>query len=98
MNDITEAAGTAVLVRRLKDFHGDARLYRVSPPMEGVHEYVVVSAVDAPFTGPETFIFPGDADGDVTEWGELDGSFRGALDHEAALSGAGYEMADGPNQ
>ena len=77
------------------------RLYKVDPPMEydkwpeGIEsktQYVLVSAVDAMFSGPETYIFPADEDGAVLDWCELEGSFRGALDHEAALDNAGYEV------
>ena len=97
----------ATLIRdQLPNFTGDARLYRVEPPIsldnewdedasDETSEYVVVSAVVAMFSGPETYIFPADADGRVTDWGELRGSFRGALDHEAALLRAGYEIVRG---
>jgi hypothetical protein len=81
---------------------GDASLYRVDPPMtygdlcdeedKGTTEFVIVSAVNVPFSGPETYIFPADSDGEVVDWLELDGSYRGGLDHEAALRGAGYEV------
>lgn len=83
------------------DWTGDARLYRLSPPLREqcedaraivMHEYVVVSACDAIFSGPETYIFPADATGQVEGWGELDGSFRGAQDHARALNNAGYEV------
>lgn len=67
------------------------QLYRLDPPLDG-HEYVVVSAATV-MGEPETYIFPSDADGNVTSWGELDGSFKGALDHQAALRGAGYDLA-----
>jgi hypothetical protein len=56
-------------------------------------EYVVVSAVVATFSGPETYIFPADKDSKVLNWLELNGSFRGALDHAEALKGAGYTIA-----
>lgn len=67
------------------------QLYRLDPPLEG-HEYVVVSAATV-LGEPETYIFAADPDGTITDWVELDGSFKGALDHEAALRGAGYEVA-----
>jgi hypothetical protein len=82
-------------------WQGDARIYRVDPPMsyyptwEGpasLADHVVVSATTVMYTGPETYIFPADAEGKVLDWGELDGSFRGRLDHEEALRGAGYEV------
>jgi hypothetical protein len=96
---------TAVLVRKLTDFRGDARLFRVDPPMPEVetdwdtgtgrviyHEYVVVSAVVAMFSGPETYIFPATPDGEVVNFLELDGSYRGGLNHETALNNAGYAV------
>lgn len=47
------------------------------------------------FQGPETFLFPADGKGNITSWGELDGSFRGAIDHEQALRNAGYVVIKG---
>jgi hypothetical protein len=81
------------------------KLYRLDPPMpydryddeedKRTHhaDYVIVSAVIAMFSGPETYIFPADSDGTVKTWGELDGSYRGGLDHEEALRRAGYEVS-----
>lgn len=79
---------------------GNQRLYRCDPPFRAEgwgdapasHEYVVVSAAVVPFSGPETYIFPADAEGNVTDYLELDGSYRGALDHERALANAGYAV------
>lgn len=71
---------------------GDMRLYRLSHPLDG-HHYVVVSAVVPMFSNePETFIFGSGPDGRTTNWLELTGSFRGALDHDAALRNAGYDV------
>jgi hypothetical protein len=70
-------------------------LYRLDPPLSrasydddiiDVIEYVVVSAV-AVLGQPETFIFPADGNGDVLDWLELPGSYRGGYDHEEALDG-----------
>lgn len=36
-------------------------------------DYYVVSSVVAPFSGFETLVFPADADGNVTSWGEVAG-------------------------
>lgn len=95
---------TATLVTHLEDFNGRASLYRLSEPVHytsydescnEVHhstEYVVVSAVVAPFSGPETYIFPANSTGEVVNWCELPGSFRGDLDHDRALSNAGYSV------
>jgi hypothetical protein len=85
-------------VRRLDGFAGDARLFELVPRMSDAngakHRHVVVSAAVAAFSGPETYIFPADASGKVSDWGELEGSYRGGLDHAEALFGAGYEVAE----
>jgi hypothetical protein len=96
----------ATFVRQLggKDWRGDARLYRMDPPIEYEYwtddpsssenseaGYVVVSAIVSEISGPETYIFPTDGNGKVLDWCELPGSFRGRLDHAAALQGAGYD-------
>lgn len=75
----------------LPNFSGDAQHFSLNEPLDGA-EHVIVSAVDV-FGRPETYIFPADKDGNVTDWGELTGSFHGGLDHEEALRGAGYEVA-----
>lgn len=94
---------TATFLRKLDGFRGDARLYILSEPIayevydEDTDEYipqesdyVVVSAIIT-FSGSETYIFPANEDGEVVKWGELDGSFRGGLDHKKALARAGYK-------
>lgn len=100
------ALKTATFVKTLSDFTGTANLYRLNPPLtlrdrdrdrdgDGpvTAEYVVVSATVVPFGGgPETYIFAADAAGEITSWLEMDGSYRGGLDHEEALRGAGYEV------
>lgn len=81
--------------------------YRLDPPMTycdcyecslgggcEVAEYVIVSAANVPYSGPETYIFSADENGNVTNWSELPGSYRGDLDHENALHRAGYAIAD----
>lgn len=35
------------------------------------------------------------SDGNVTDWGELEGSFRGAIDIPRALRDAGYDVIGG---
>lgn len=80
---------------------GEMRIYKCDPPMAyrvysdsepRSTEYVAVSAASVPFSGTETYIFPSDGD-DVSDWGELEGSFRGGWDHEEALRGAGYAVS-----
>lgn len=83
---------TRLTVNRGRDFSGDARLYRLSEPLEG-HTHVIVSAVASVYV-TETYIFPADESGEVTDWGELPGSFRGDTDHEQALNNAGYDVTE----
>lgn len=87
-------SGTARLVKeRLPNFNGHANLYWLDPPMEyedKTIEYVVVSATNVIFSGPETYIFAADSQGEVEDWEDLPGSFQGGLDHTAALADAGY--------
>ena len=97
---------TATFVRSIGGKPGDMRLYRCAPffkdeeyddnkkeYVDVLHEYVVVSAASVPFSGPETYIFPSNKDGKVTDWGELTGSYRGGLSHDEALERAGYKIA-----
>lgn len=80
---------TATLVKdNLPGWLGHAALYRVSPKLSG-NTFVIVSSV----SGPETYIFPATKHGEVKDWGELEGSFRGQHNHARALGGAGYVIA-----
>lgn len=90
---------TATFVKALHDFTGKASLYKLSEPVKyykstspSETNFVIVSATRALFSGPETYIFPADENGYILNWGELEGSFRGALDHEHALMGAGFTV------
>lgn len=87
------------LDRHRKPTRGDHRHYRLFPPMTdwegGELDYVIVSATIV--YRPETFVFAADALGEITSFSELPGSFVGALDHEEALRGAGYEVVVGVN-
>ena len=105
---MAKAQKTARFIRDLVGFMGVAKLYKVSPaieftkldwrdgadkkPIKATTEYVAVSAIIDQFSGPETCIFPCDAEGEVQDWAELDGSYRGDLDHEAALRNGGYKI------
>lgn len=91
----------ATLIRDVSspDVRGDAYvgkpvqlLYRLEPPIvvdDRVIAHVVVSA-NVVMGRPETYIFSANAEGKILDWGELEGSFQGGLDHEEALRGAGY--------
>lgn len=79
---------TAKLIKsNLPNFSGNAALYETSD-----QGFVIVSAIDEYVT--ETYIFPADADGNVTDWGELDGSYKGGTSHRVALAGAGYTITN----
>jgi hypothetical protein len=69
------------------------KLWRLSRPIEygweddaDTTEYVVTSAAGWGVIY-ETYIFPADAAGKIIDWGELDGSFQGGLDHDLAIKG-----------
>jgi len=81
------------------NFTGTAKLFKLDEaveytdeydenhdPIKKETEYVVVSATNVPFSGPETYIFPADKEGNVLSWCELPGSFRGGLDIDEALA------------
>ena len=90
---------TAKFVKDIKGMRSDARLYKLSIPVAygwgddepmPTTEYIVVSATIADYTGPETYIFPSNEDGDIIDWGEMDGSYRGELSHAKAIINAGW--------
>ncbi len=88
----------ATFIRFIDGEQGHVSLYHLTPSLDG-HAYVYVSATNAPYTGPETYIFPAPGPDimklEPTNWGELDGSYRGSLSHSTALSNAGYEVTEG---
>ena len=96
---------TATFIKSLDGFTGKANLYKLSEPVsyykydddgnEKKHKtsYVVVSATYAMFSGNETYIFPSNKVGDILSWIELDGSYRGGLNHTEALARAGYSLS-----
>lgn len=99
---------TATFIRKIEGWTGDVRLYRLSEPVEYSDDlkgktikttnYVIVSATtgppDMPSSGPETYIFPADENGETLDMGALSGSFRGGLDHWKALKNAGYLVVE----
>ena len=94
---------TALFIKNLRDFIGQASLYRLDTPIayrslwdDDAHhtQFVVVSSIDTPpEEGPETFIFPALKDGTVINFCDLPGSYRGGMSHVTALNGAGYEVS-----
>ena len=88
---------TATFLKNLTDWKGKAKLYKLSEPVEAddstMVDHVVVSAVVSEYDGmPETYIFPCDSDGEVMNFGELNGSYKGGLNHARALKGAGFKV------
>jgi len=82
---------------KIRNFTGHAALYSLTPPLKDFdgkteHKHVVVSSTNAMLSGPETYIFPANESGEVSDWGELPGSQKGTLDHEKALRDAGYAI------
>jgi hypothetical protein len=81
----------ATFVRRISNDVAVQEPYRLEPPYEG-YDFVVVSATVALYSGPETYIFGADSNGEILKWLELPGSYRGGLSHETALWNAGYAI------
>jgi len=100
-----EEKKVARFVRKMKGL-SDAALFRCAPLMAcekyggkgndyipSETEYVIVSsAVGCLDKLPQTYIFPCDATGKITDWGQLRGSFSGGFNHEKALNNAGYDI------
>lgn len=66
----------ATCIKTMDEWRGDARLYRLSPPLASDY------SEDQGAT----------ADGEVVSFMELPGSQRGTLDHDVALAAAGYSV------
>lgn len=84
------SAATELALKKRERTRGDWRFFMLNPPLEG-HRFVIVSASVVPYSGPETYIFAADEEGQITGWTELEGSSSGSLDHVQALRDAGYE-------
>jgi hypothetical protein len=95
----------AVLIRdNLPGYRGKAAVYKLSNPLDG-HEFVVVSSVYLEFPDSvkhivpnyyESFVFPSDPEGNVVDWGKLDGSITRSevpIPHEECFKKAGYQLA-----
>ena len=83
-------------IGNLSGWKGDARLFAVNPPVkydDKETSFVIVSGVYV-IGKPETYIFPADESGECLSFVEMDGSFKGAIDHEKALQNAGYGAAN----
>ena len=94
---------TAKLIKDVSEnFNGKACLYELSVPIAeyswdedekpNTHKFVICSTAHAIYSGPETYIFPANENGEVVDWGELEGSMRGNYSHEECLESAGYKL------
>lgn len=91
---------TAKFIKKMEKFRGDANLYELSEEVEYGDDddnmektkFVIVSAANAAYSGPETYIFAADAEGTILDWTEMQGSFRGSFNHAVALTGLGFKI------
>ena len=82
-------------IRAIEGMRGKAVLYELDEEIsyrgnndeDEKTNFVIVSAVVAPHTGPETYIFPSNEAGAIVDWCEISGSYRGGLCHTKAMEG-----------
>jgi hypothetical protein len=86
----------AEFVQELDGWRGDVQLYKLSEPVESpsgeMTSHVAVSGIDNEW-GTETYIFACDEHRENVDFLEMEGSFRGSIDHEAAIMGAGWVLS-----
>ena len=94
------------LARYHKPFDGvglSQSIYKLEPPLkyeeftggdwsEQETEYILISS--SSMCGMETYIFPADRSGVVTDWGELNGSVKGYVQAEDILESIGYTLVE----
>jgi len=97
---------TATLLRTVISASGaNQHIFKLDPPyvatgydaedekVDEIIEFVCVSALFSVWT-VETYIFPCDDEGNVVDWGELPGSYKGGTEHDVALAGLGYTIVN----
>lgn len=77
--------------RKIKDVNDRQILWEVLPRIDG-HKYVITSVSNVQFTGPETYMFAADEKGNIINWGELPGSYRGELNHQKCFENLDYKI------
>jgi len=82
----------AKFIKNIEGWRGDAKLYALSESLEG-YSHVIVSGIHV-LGEPETYIFPANEKGECLDWGELDGSLKGDIDHKQVLENAGYTVVE----
>jgi hypothetical protein len=89
---------TAKIIKKFQGPKGPMWLVKVKPPIiyedKKITDFIIVSAIScaSDTLEPETYVFPSDENGTVLDWLELDGSFRGDMDHKRAIESAGYKI------
>ena len=86
VKDLDGFTGEAALYKRDEDIGYD-RDYDEDEKFNSHTKFVVVSATHAMYSGPETYIFPASEDGEILDYGELKGSYRGGLSMQQAIDG-----------
>ena len=66
-------------------FKGNAALYRAG------EEFMILSAVNVPYSGDEVMAFAADSEGNLTNSYHDLSTLRGSLSHEELLTEMGYE-------
>lgn len=77
--------------RKIKNINKHQILWEVLPKING-YKYVITSAKSVQFSGPETYMFGADENGEIVDWCELPGSFRGELNHKKCFEEIGYNV------
>lgn len=77
--------------KMLKYINNNRILWEVFPRIDG-NKYVITSAVNVPLSGPETYMFAADENGDIVSFFELPGSYRGGLEHKKCFDYIGYDI------
>lgn len=76
---------------KIKNINETKILWSVFPRISG-HKLVITSAQSVPYTGPETYMFGADENGNIVSWEELPGSYRGDLEHRFCFLNIGYDI------
>lgn len=79
------------IANKIKTISDNKVLWEVFPRING-HKHVVTSAVTLQFTGPETYMFAADEKGNIIDWEELPGSYRGSVEHKKCFESIGYNV------
>lgn len=77
--------------KKIKELPNNKILWEVFPRIDG-NKYVITSASDVGPSGPETYVFPSNEKGEIIDWGELPGSYRGDLVHKKCFEKIGYKI------